>query len=133
MLVLLIWIRGLGNKQLKIRVCVKQAGVIKIIDINKVYICLYWIRLSLNILGKLVESTLEFYVDSICHYCCSWCGFAYCQVFFNMYIVFYYLCIRMYEYLLPVDKLSLLINDKLFLINSQEIISICVQLSEEKK
>lgn len=35
MLVLLIWIRGLENKQLKIRVCVKQAGVIKIIDINK--------------------------------------------------------------------------------------------------
>lgn len=56
MLVLLIWIRGLENKQLKIRVCVKQAGVIKII-INKMYICLYWIRLSLNILGKLVVST----------------------------------------------------------------------------
>lgn len=40
----------------------KLAGVIKT-NINEMYICMYCIRLSLKILGKLGISTLKFNVE----------------------------------------------------------------------
>lgn len=63
----------------------KLAGVIKT-NINEMYICMYCIRLSLKILGKLGISTLKFNVEGNCHYCCSWCNLAYCCVGFFFYV-----------------------------------------------